>query len=187
MNLLSDARANVPSSLLRDRFDYSPYVATDINCGELINRLAAGIRMSSRMLIESGDERRYPGDASQFLHDDSGSLDIETGAAGIMLMMSRAGMNVQEDVEWIKRKLDAGTSIGFTASCVGCQESQVHCHNLGIRGRRLRLCRLNCPLSTDMTFRFEPAFPGQFLRSASLKKTPKSHDYLASLNLRQNS
>lgn len=113
MNLLSDARANVPSSLLRDRFDYSPYVATDINCGELINRLAAGIRMSSQMLIESGDERRYPGDASQFLHDDSGSLDIETGAAGIMLMMSRAGMNVQEDVEWIKRKLDAGTSIGF--------------------------------------------------------------------------
>lgn len=101
----------VPDKVVKPRIDFVSFDVGKLTNVELIQRLICGIR-SSRAKMTS-ESRRYPGDATQFLHGRLGMLDIETGAAGVMLMMSRANCNVRSDMEWILEQLSDPEPMAF--------------------------------------------------------------------------
>lgn len=69
----------------------------------VIERLCAGVVQSRDP--SSGTERRYPGDATQFTDGAGAMLNIETGAAGVALMLSRAGLDTRGDIAWLSQRL----------------------------------------------------------------------------------
>ena len=94
----------IPERLLRPRNGY-PMIEykKDTSLRQWIERLAAGIRETR--LANDSQGRLYPGDATMYRHGTLGRLDIETGASGIALMLSRAGFDVSADVRWIMERL----------------------------------------------------------------------------------
>lgn len=79
--------------------------------GQVIERLCEGIRRSRNEI--AGTERRYPGDATQFTDGPGAMLNIETGIAGVALMLARAGENVRSDIAWLARRLHRTDRIPF--------------------------------------------------------------------------
>lgn len=101
----------VPDRVMKSRFDFVPLDVDGKSSSDLVQDLVRGIH-ASRPKMRS-ESRRYPGDATQFLHGRTGMLDIETGAAGVMLMLHRAGSDVRSDMDWIRGRLLEPEPVGF--------------------------------------------------------------------------
>ena len=102
--LLRSVLDGVPSSLMR-----SPYGFTPLGCclEGVGARLAQGI-ISSR--LSGQDFRLYPGDATQFRKGAIGGIDVETGAAGVALALSRFGVDVSDDADWMIGRIENSPS-----------------------------------------------------------------------------
>lgn len=97
---ISSLISKVPKRLLEPRLNYYQLGYREDSClDDVVSALASGVA-AMRMAGRTSD-RLYPGDATQFLHDELGMLDIETGATGIALMLSRTGADVSADMQWI--------------------------------------------------------------------------------------
>ena len=102
--LLRSVLDGIPGFLMR-----SPYGFVPLGCclGDVRARLAEGI-ISSR--LSGQDFRLYPGDATQFHKGAIGGIDIETGAAGVALALSRFGIDVSEDADWMIERIENSSS-----------------------------------------------------------------------------
>lgn len=100
-DLLQKLVDDVKPALLVPRFQFHTICLEKINIGKMVALLGKGIRDASCLLRKDKGLRRYPADAVQFLRGLPGYLNIETGAAGNMLMLHRAGFDVHGDAEWI--------------------------------------------------------------------------------------
>ncbi|WP_082072498.1 class III lanthionine synthetase LanKC [Microbacterium azadirachtae] len=79
-----------------------------VPANRLVDQVCNGIEWSRR-----DGHRRYPGDATQFADGAGALLNIETGAAGVMLMLARAGRDVTEDRNWLSARLRDTDHIPF--------------------------------------------------------------------------
>lgn len=105
---LAGQLSRMASHMFESPFGLVPLGSAYIDSRSLAQRLAAGIIKTRRP--DDSENRLYPGDATQFLHGLLGQLDIETGAAGVALMLGRLGFEVSSDVEWIIAKLESDES-----------------------------------------------------------------------------
>ena len=102
-DMLEEQLSCMASRIFDSPFGLVPVGSEKIDSCSFAQRLAAGIAKSRRP--DDSEGRLYPGDATQFLHGPLGRLDIETGAAGVALVLGRFGLDVSSDVEWITTKL----------------------------------------------------------------------------------
>ena len=103
VDVLKNQLLLMDSSMFESPFDLTPLGCECADSRGIAQRLASGIIESKR--ADDSESRLYPGDATQFLHGLLGRLDIETGAAGVALMLGRFGYEVSSDIKWIAAEL----------------------------------------------------------------------------------
>lgn len=85
--------------VMSGRGDFTPAQEPPSTFEGLLERYCNGIRESGAQIDDKA--RLYPGDATQYLQGPQGMVNVETGVAGVALMLFRAGEDVSEDVEWL--------------------------------------------------------------------------------------
>lgn len=109
--LIGQLMEGLPDEVLATTHGFRLASPAVLDRGPIITQLRDGIRRSRNESAEA--ERRYPGDAIQFTDGPGAMLNIETGAAGVALMLARAGEDVRADVAWLAQRLHQTESMPF--------------------------------------------------------------------------
>ena len=106
VNTLVDA---VPPDAMATSHPYRHATGLALTPGrQVLEQVCKGIEGTRR-----DGPRRFPGDATQFADGASALLNIETGAAGVILMLARAGRDVTQDHRWLSARLREVDDIPF--------------------------------------------------------------------------
>lgn len=176
VDFLGNCISEINPRLLESPFGLSPLGVGCYKAEDILSRLAKGVELARRPNAPGG--RLYPGDATQFLHGRLGKLDIETGAAGVLLMLKRFGVDVSRDAGWLASELiETKEPVRFHgllrgAIGVACVLSQIGAYDClarilpaqlpdviasdvsirtGIAGTVLALLQIDSDLSSDTT------------------------------------
>lgn len=104
LRLFDELIRAVPERLLGSGHGFTRVDAGKMNVDEITERIAQGIRYSRRAF--EPEAACYPGDVTQLTMQPGAMLDIETGAAGVLLMLDRAGYSDDSGLQWLLRNLD---------------------------------------------------------------------------------
>lgn len=108
--LLAKQKEKIPPDLLKPQFGLAAPAARAGSFSLLSDRIKRGIERALSMPHSA--EVRFPGDARQFWAPPGGAIDIETGAAGVCLMLYRSGSQPDEDdINWILKSIEDASKL----------------------------------------------------------------------------